>query len=60
MLVGAFQQAGEPKTLLDEFKAMIRDFKAQGDWKFPNSHHVTTLFIGGSKQKLKSPIYENF
>jgi len=32
----------------------------QGDWKFPNSHHVTTLFIGGNKQKLKTPMYEHF
>lgn len=34
--------------------------KGSGDWKLPNSHHVTTLFVGGNKQKIKSPIYTNF
>jgi hypothetical protein len=34
--------------------------KSVGGWKLPNSHHVTALFIGGNKEKLKSEIYENW
>lgn len=39
---------------------MATTLKGSGDWKLPNSHHVTTLFVGGNKQKLKSPQYVNF
>ena len=30
------------------------------NWKFPNTHHATTLFIGGTKSKLKQKEYEFF
>ena len=31
-----------------------------GSWKLPNTYHVTQLFIGGNKNKLTSPIYQNY
>ncbi len=31
-----------------------------GSWKFPNSHHVTTLFIGGKKDLVETKIYKDF
>lgn len=52
----AFGQAGEPKQMINEFKAMVREGRAtSGEWKFPNSHHITTLFIGGNRGKLNTP-----
>ena len=47
-----FKQAGEPQQLVDEFKNMISQGRASDPWKLPNSHHVTTLFIGGNRSKL--------
>lgn len=29
-----------------------------GQWKMPNSYHVTQLFIGGNKQKLDGNVYK--
>mmetsp|Transcript_17475 Transcript_17475/g.12494 ORF Transcript_17475/g.12494 Transcript_17475/m.12494 type:complete len:147 (-) Transcript_17475:143-583(-) len=36
------------------------NWKGQGSWVMPNSYHVTSLFIGGNKSKLKTPAYEYF
>jgi len=54
----AYRQAGKPKHEIEEFKSMVNNMKAADPWKFPNSHHVTTLFIGGNKKKMQSPIFE--
>ena len=56
----AFTQAGEPKNHIDELKHIVATMKPSGDWKLPNTHHVTTMFIGGNKSKLKEPGYVNF
>jgi heat shock protein HspQ len=56
----AFNQAGEPTSLIDEFKQMIRDQTTFSPWSFPASHHITTMFIGGNKNKLKLPQCEYF
>ena len=53
-----FNQIGKPKDEIEQFKFMLREKKSMDPWKWPNSHHVTTLFIGGNKSKLKSPIFE--
>jgi hypothetical protein len=55
-----FTQAGEPKKLIDDFKWMAKNSSGMDQWKFPNSHHLTTLFIGGNKQKVKSTPFEAF
>ena len=34
---------------------MVRQQQPYSPWKFPNSHHVTTLFIGGNRSKLQKP-----
>lgn len=60
LFTSAFQQAGEPKPLVDDFKLMVSTNQTPYNWKFPNTHHVTTLFIGGNKSKLKQPEYEFF
>ena len=39
---------------------MIRDNKEFVPWSFPASHHITTLFIGGNKNKMKLPQCEYF
>ena len=54
LIRNGFGQAGEPTSLIEDFKEIIRTGKPLGGWKLPNSHHVTTMFIGGNKQKLKS------
>ena len=53
VFVNAFKQAGEPEQMINDFKNMIRQEQAMNPWKFPNSHHVTTLFIGGNQKKLQ-------
>ena len=60
LIQNGFGQAGEPKSLIQDFKQIIQTKKAMGCWKLPNSHHVTTMFIGGNKQKLKSQQCEYF
>ena len=30
------------------------------DWKWPNSHHITTFFVGKEKAKTTDPIYKSF
>ena len=56
----AFNQAGEPKSLIEDFKQMIREQKPFSPWSFPASYHITTMFIGGNKNKLKLPQCEYF
>ena len=51
----AFKQAGESTELLTTFKKMMQQQQPYSPWKFPNSHHVTTLFIGGNRAKLQTP-----
>jgi len=51
----AFSQAGEPSELIEDFKQMVKENTEFVPWSFPASHHVTTLFIGGNKNKLKLP-----
>jgi len=41
--------------MLKDFKNMMLQQQAYSPWKFPNSHHVTTLFIGGNRSKLQKP-----
>ena len=50
-----FKQAGEPQQMINDFKSMCQQREAFSPWKFPASHHVTTLFIGGNKNKMKQP-----
>ncbi len=54
LIQNGFSQAGEPTSLIQDFKDIIKTGKPLGGWKLPNSHHVTTMFIAGNKQKLKS------
>lgn len=60
LLATAFTQAGEPKSLIDEFKHIASTQKGSGDWKLPNTHHVTTLFVGGNKAKMRHENYTTF
>ena len=53
-----FSQAGEPKEMIAEFDEMVRTRSQTKTWKLPNSYHVTSLFIGGNKQKLRQPQFE--
>ena len=53
-----FKQAGEPKQLMTDFENMVKNSSPIGSWKFPASYHVTTLFIGGNKQKMRLPQFE--
>ena len=32
---------------------MVRQQQAYNPWKFPNSYHCTTLFVGGNRQKMQ-------
>lgn len=54
----AFKQAGESQQMINDFKGMVRQQQAYAPWKLPNSHHVTTLFIGGNRTKLQKPQFE--
>jgi hypothetical protein len=42
--------------MIDQLIKVVNEpwVKTVGGWKMPNSHHVTSLFIGGSKEKLNS------
>lgn len=55
LFTNVFSQAGEPKTMIQEFQHMVETSSQSGGWKFPNDYHVTTLFIGGNKQRLRAP-----
>ena len=39
---------------------MCSTFKSEYPWKFPASHHITTMFIGGNKKKLASDQFKFF
>lgn len=54
-----FKQADEDEDWLNEFKRMLKTKRPEGPWKFPNSYHVTTLFIGGNKKKQNHAILQN-
>ena len=41
--------------MINDFKFMCQRQQSNPPWKLPNSHHVTTLFIGGNKAKLQQP-----
>lgn len=60
LLDNAFQQAGEPKSLTDTLRDIVKKDKSMGGWKLPASHHVTSMFIGGNKAKLQDAKYLNF
>lgn len=49
LIKNGFEQAGEPNQLIEDFKQILRTGKQLSQWKLPNTHHVTTLFIGGNK-----------
>ena len=46
----------------DELKDLIKFIEEDktGGWKYPNSHHVTALFIGGNSSLAESKIYNEF
>lgn len=60
LFTGAFKQANESEQLIQTFDEIIGNWKGQGGWVMPNSYHVTSLFIGGNKSKIKTPAYEYF
>ena len=45
-------QAGEPQEEVDCLGQAAKTMKPYNCWKLPNSYHVTSMFIGGNKQKL--------
>jgi hypothetical protein len=60
VFTGAFSQAREPKEVINEFKDMVETFCDVGSWMIPETHHVTTFFIGKSIKKLNYDIYHAF
>lgn len=52
LLGSAFAQAGEPAAEVKQLEEVASKLHGQGVWKLPNSHHVTSLFVGGNKAKL--------
>ena len=54
LLKSSMLQAGEPGTLADQLSSILRTQKGSGQWKLPNSYHVTSMFIGGNKEKRQS------
>jgi len=44
---------------LDQAISTLKN-QRKGDWKLPNSHHVTQMFIGGNASKKDHPIVKNY
>ena len=55
-----FGQANESKEMLADFDKMSTTFMGVGDWKLPNTHHVTSLWIGGQAKKMTSDAFVYF
>ena len=60
LFTNAFQQAGENNMMIQDFQHMSRTMRVVNDWKWPRTHHVTSLFIGGNKRKMTSDAFANF
>ena len=48
------QQYPQDKLIGDDLQD-LKDFRNRktSTWKWPQSHHITTLFLGGNKSKFK-------
>ena len=55
----AFYQAGESSQKINDFKQMCQSHTGKNGWKFPSSFHVTTLYVGGDKDKMSLPQAEH-
>ena len=46
--------------MLADFDKMSTTFRGIGDWKLPNTHHVTSLYIGNQAKKMSSDAFVYF
>lgn len=54
-------EIGLSKEFITDLEQIMNAFKnTSKNWKIPNSHHVTQLFLGSNKEALDNPIYGSY